>query len=65
MGTLFLIVFHIVIVTAIFITAYRTGYRTCQQESRRNVEAYTAPLTEILEQLNLDIDNILDEKKDR
>jgi|GEM_PF-2337381 len=65
MGTLILVLFHIVIVTVVFISAYRTGYRTCQQESRRNVEAYTAPLTKVLEQLNLDIDKILDDEKDR
>ena len=65
MGTLFLILFHIVLVTAIYITAYRTGYKVCRDESRRQAEAYAAPLTAMLERLNLDIENFLDDKKDR
>ena len=65
MGTLILIIFHIVIVSAVYITAYRTGHRACREESRRQVEACTAPLTEMLEQLNLDIDKFLDDKKDQ
>ncbi len=65
MGTLFLVLFHIIIVAAIYITAYRTGYRVCFDESRRQAENCEAPLTEMLEQLNLDIENILNDKKDR
>lgn len=65
MGTLFLIIFHIVIVTAIYISAYRTGYGVCRDQSRRQAEACSAPLTEILEQLNLDIGKFLDDDKDR
>ncbi len=65
MGTLFLTIFHVVIVAAIYITAYRTGYRSCQAESRRHAEEYTAPLTKMLEELNLDIERFLEDKKDR
>jgi len=65
MGTLFLIFFHIVFVTAIYITAYRTGYGVCRDHSRRQAEACSAPLSEILEQLNLDIESFLDDDQDR
>jgi len=65
MGTLFLIMFHIVFVTAIYITAYRTGYGVCRNQSRRQAEACSAPLMEILEQLNLDIERFLDDDHDR
>lgn len=65
MGILFLIFFHIVFVTAIYITAYRTGYGACRDQSRRRAEACTAPLTTILEELNLDIERFLDDDQDR
>ena len=65
MGILILILFHVIMVAAIYFTAYRTGYGVCQDESRRQAEACAAPLTEILERLNLDIDNFLDDKEDR
>ena len=65
MGTLFLIFFHIVFVTAIYITAYRTGYGACQDLSRRRTEACTAPLRTILEELNLDIERFLDDDQNR
>ena len=52
MGTLFLIIVHIVFVTAVYITAYRIGYGACRDQSRRRAEACTAPLTTILEELN-------------
>jgi len=65
MGELILILLHIVCVTALYMTAYRTGYKAGRDESRRRAEAYAAPLTEMLERLNLDIDNFLDDKKDR
>ena len=65
MGTLFLLLLHIAVVTALFITAYRTGYKSCLDESRRHAAAYAAPLVEMLERLNLDIENFLDDKKER
>lgn len=65
MGTLFLVIFHIVFVSAIYITAYRTGYGVCRNQSRRLAETRTAPLAEILEELNLDIEKFLEDDKDR
>lgn len=65
MGTVFLIIFHIVLVSAIYITAYRTGYGVCRDQSRRQAEARTAPLAEILAELNLDIEKFLEDDKDR
>lgn len=65
MGTLFLIIFHIVFVSALYITAYRTGYGVCRNQSRRLAEARTAPLAEILEELNLDIEKFIEDDKDR
>lgn len=65
MGISFLIFFHIIFVTAIYITAYRTGYGACRNKSRQQAEARAVPLTEILEQLNLDIEKFLDNDKDR
>lgn len=65
MGIMFLIFFHIIFVTALYITAYRTGYGVCRNKSRQQAEARTAPLTEVLEQLNLDIEKFLDNDKDR
>ena len=65
MGTFFLILLHIVFVTALYITAYRTGYGVCRDKSRRQGETRTAPLMETLEQLNLDIERFLDDDQDR
>ncbi len=60
-----LIVIHIVCVTAIYISAYRAGFKVCQDESQRRAEAYAAPLMDILEHLNMDIETFNDDKKDR
>jgi hypothetical protein len=65
MGISLLIFFHIIFVTALYITAYRTGYGVCRNKSRQQAKARTAPLTEILEQLNLDIEKFLDNDKER
>ena len=65
MGTLFLILFHIIMVTLVYVTAYRIGYGVCRDETRRQAQAYTAPLTEMLEQLNMDVEKLLDDEKDR
>lgn len=65
MMTLILIAYHLILVTAVYWTAYRTGYNACRDESRRLAEAHATPLTEILEKLNLDVDQLLnDERKD-
>ena len=63
--TLLLITYHIVLVTAVFWTAYRTGYRASADESRRQAEAQVAPLREILERLNLDAEAFLDDGEGR
>ena len=60
-----LILFHIVWVTAVYIAAYRTGYKACRDESQRRAEAYAAPLTELLERLNMDIETFIEDEKDR
>ncbi len=60
----FLIVYHVVLVSAVYWTAYRTGYNTCQDESRRQAEAQTEPLKEILERLNMDAEALMNEKQD-
>ena len=65
MEALLLALFHIAVVTAVYITAYRTGYKVCEEESRRQAAAYAAPLTEMLERLNLDIESFLDDRQDR
>ncbi len=65
MMTLMLIVYHVVLVSAVFWTAYRTGYKACADESRRKAEAHVAPLREILEKLNLDAGAFLDDKEGR
>ena len=65
MGEFILIVIHIVCVTAIYVSAYRAGFKVCQDESQRRAEAYAAPLTEILERLNMDIETFNDDEKDR
>lgn len=61
MGTLLLIIFHIVAVGAVYISGYRTGFAVSESNTRRHVEACTAPLTEMFERLNLDIDKILED----
>ena len=61
METFFLVLVHIVAVTALFISAYRTGFAVCEINARRQAEACAAPLTEMLEQLNLDVEKILEE----
>ncbi len=65
MMTFMLITYHIVLVSAVYWTAYRTGYNACADESRRQAEAHVAPLREALERLNLDTDALLDDKRDR
>lgn len=62
MITFLLIVYHILLVTAVFWTAYRTGYNACRAESQRLAKAYATPLTEILEKLNLNTDEFLNDK---
>jgi hypothetical protein len=62
MMTLILITYHLILVTAVYWTAYRTGYNACRDESRRLAEAYTTPLSEILEELNLDVDKLMKDK---
>jgi hypothetical protein len=64
MGTLFLFIIHIILVTAVYITAYRTGYGVCRNEVLRQTSKETLPLTRILEDLNLDIESFLDDDKD-
>jgi hypothetical protein len=65
MGDFILIGIHVVSVTAIYISAYRAGFKVCRDESQRRAETYTAPLAEILERLNMDIETLLDDEKDR
>jgi hypothetical protein len=64
MMTLMLITYHIALVSAVFWTAYRTGYRACADDSRRKAEAQVGPLREILERLNLDAETLLNDKRD-
>ena len=64
MTTFLLITYHLILVSAVYWTAYRTGYKTCLDESRRQAEAHTAPLKEILEKLNLDAEALLNDKHD-
>jgi hypothetical protein len=65
MGDLVLIVVHIVCVTAVCISAYRAGFKACRDESKRQAESYAIPLAQMLEQLNLDIETFLDDRKER
>lgn len=65
MGDLILIVIHIVCVTTVYISAFRTGFKVSRDESRRQAQACVAPLAEMLERLNLDIDAFIDDEKDR
>ena len=65
MGDSILIIIHIVCVSALYVSAYRTGFKVCQEESQRWAEANVAPLTEILERLNMDIKTFNDDEKDR
>ncbi len=65
MITLMLITYHVILVSAVYWTAYRTGYNTCAAESRRQAEAHVAPLKEILERLNLDAEALLEDKRNK
>jgi hypothetical protein len=65
MGTLLLIIFHIVAVGAVYVSAYRTGFAVCESNTRRQVEACAAPITEMLERLNLDIESILEDSPEK
>jgi hypothetical protein len=65
MGTLFLVVIHIILVSAVYITAYRTGYGVCRDDARLKASTATQPLIRRLEELNLDIETFLDDDKDR
>lgn len=64
MGDLVLIVIHIVCVTAIYVCAYRAGFKVCREESLRQANACAAPLVEMLERLNMDIETFVDDEKD-
>ena len=64
MMTFFLIAYHIVLVSAVYWTAYRTGYKACRDESRRQAEIHAEPLKKILESLNMDAEALLNEKQD-
>jgi len=64
MGDLMLIIIHIACVTSIYISAYRIGYKAAREESIRRAEANAAPLAEILEQLNLDMETFVDDEKE-
>ena len=63
MMTLLLITYHIILVVAVYWTAYRTGYGACADETRRQAEAQVEPLREILEKLNLDTEALLDDHR--
>ena len=63
MMTGLLIAFHIIMVTVVYGTAYRSGYNARVAESRRRAKDGAAPLIETLEQLNLDVDEILGDKR--
>ena len=63
MMTCLLIAFHIIMVTGVYWTAYRTGYNARDAESRRQAMDGAAPLIETLEKLNLDVDEFLDDKR--
>ena len=61
METILLIIMHSIAVTALYFSAYRTGFAVCETNTRRRAEACVAPLAEMLERLNLDIDTIMEE----
>ncbi|MGD8241636.1 MAG: hypothetical protein PVF59_02335 [Desulfobacterales bacterium] len=63
MMTWLLIVFHIIMVTVVYGTAYRTGYNARIAELRRRDEDGAAPLIETLEKLNLDVNEFIDDKR--
>ena len=65
MGDFILIIIHIICVSALYVSAYRTGFKVCRDESQRRAEANAAPLTEILERLNMDLETFSDDEKDR
>ncbi len=65
MITFMLITYHIILVSAVYWTAYRTGYSARADESRRRAEAHVAPLKEILEKLNMDADALLEDKRNK
>lgn len=60
-----IIIIHIVCVAAIYVSAYRAGFKGGRDESQRRAEARSAPLAEILARLNLDIETFVDDEKDR
>ena len=64
MMTGLVIVFQIILVTAVYWTAYRTGYKACAYESRRQAAANAAPLVDILEGLNLDAEALIGDRSD-
>lgn len=63
MMTWLLIAFHIIMVTVVYWTAYRTGYHARVAESRRRANDSATPLIETLEKLNLDVDEFLNDKR--
>jgi hypothetical protein len=63
MLTFLLIIYHVLLVTAVYWTAYRTGYKACRAESQRLAQAYATPLTQMLEKLNLNTEEFLNDKR--
>jgi len=64
MNLKFVLIYHVILVAAVYITAYRTGFKTCQLVFRRKAAHGTAPLAEMLAQLNLKVEDFLDERND-
>jgi hypothetical protein len=64
MEIILLLLVHGIAVTALYISAYRTGFAVCETNTRRRAEACVAPLAEMLERLNLDIDAFIEEPDD-
>jgi hypothetical protein len=64
MNLKFALIYHVILVAAVYITAYRTGFKACQLTFRRRAARDTAPLAKMLEQLNLKVEDFLDERND-
>ena len=59
----FILIYHAILVTAVYITAYRTGFEACRRAFRCKTALGTAPLVDMLERLNLKVEDFLDERE--
>jgi len=58
-----ILIYHAILVAAVYITGYRTGMKAYRRALRYKDARSDAPVMEMLEQLNLRVEDFLDERE--